>query len=125
MRVHLHPQEAVRTSTVYKPARPVLLLPPRAAPQAGEIESETAAILEMEDIRGREGGGWEPEVLACLPPLPWSIAPEELAKRRDFRRVGRSGGRGASRQGLAGITLGIAHTTRRDRVGLVAFRPPS
>jgi exoribonuclease R len=26
-------------------------------------------------------------VLACLPPTPWSISPEELARRRDFRET--------------------------------------
>jgi DIS3-like exonuclease 2 len=50
--------------------------------QAGEIESETAAILEMEGIRADD---FSEEVLACLPPTPWSISDEELAARRDYR----------------------------------------
>ncbi|KAG2498028.1 hypothetical protein HYH03_003789 [Edaphochlamys debaryana] len=52
--------------------------------QAGEIESETAALLEAEDVRH---GEFAPEVLACLPPTPWAIGEEERAKRRDFRSV--------------------------------------
>ena len=40
------------------------------------------AILEMEGIDTSEFG---PEVLACLPATPWTISPEEIAKRRDLR----------------------------------------
>ncbi|KAG2425885.1 hypothetical protein HYH02_014948 [Chlamydomonas schloesseri] len=50
--------------------------------QAGEIESETAALLEMEGIRS---GDFEPDVLACLPPTPWRITEADIASRRDFR----------------------------------------
>ncbi|KAF5827102.1 hypothetical protein DUNSADRAFT_1322 [Dunaliella salina] len=53
--------------------------------QAGEIETETAAILEIEGIRR---GEFSPEVEACLPPTPWvGITPEDLQHRRDFRNV--------------------------------------
>ncbi|GLI69509.1 hypothetical protein VaNZ11_014144 [Volvox africanus] len=50
--------------------------------QAGEIESETAAILEAEAIRS---GEFESDVLACLPPLPWRISEQDLVGRKDFR----------------------------------------
>eukprot|EP00198_Chlamydomonas_reinhardtii_P003968 XP_001693304.1 3'-5' exoribonuclease [Chlamydomonas reinhardtii] len=50
--------------------------------QAGEIESETAALLEMEGIRS---GDFEPDVLACLPPTPWRITEQDIAARRDYR----------------------------------------
>ncbi|GIL48122.1 hypothetical protein Vafri_4822 [Volvox africanus] len=50
--------------------------------QAGEIESETAAILEAEAIRS---GEFEADVLACLPPLPWRISEQDLEGRKDFR----------------------------------------
>ncbi|KAG2436972.1 hypothetical protein HXX76_006487 [Chlamydomonas incerta] len=50
--------------------------------QAGEIESETAALLEMEGIRSAD---FEPDVLACLPPTPWRITEQDIAARRDFR----------------------------------------
>jgi len=49
--------------------------------QAGEIESETAAILEMEGVRAEP---FSPEVLACLP-RGWSISEEDVKERRDFR----------------------------------------
>lgn len=58
-------------------------LPGGACSQAGEIESETAAILEIEGIRR---GDFGPEVEACLPPIPWvGITEEDLRHRRDFR----------------------------------------
>jgi len=53
------------------------------AAQAGEIESESAAILEAEGIRC---GDFPPEVEACLPPTPWvGIQEQDLEHRRDFR----------------------------------------
>uniref|UniRef100_A0A8B9J461 DIS3 like 3'-5' exoribonuclease 2 n=1 Tax=Astyanax mexicanus TaxID=7994 RepID=A0A8B9J461_ASTMX len=52
--------------------------------QAGEIEPETEAILTEYDVDFSE---FEEAALACLPQnLPWSIPPEELAKRRDLRK---------------------------------------
>ena len=50
--------------------------------QAGCIEVETRAMLEMEGVADVPFG---PEVLACLPPVPWTISAAELAGRRDFR----------------------------------------
>ncbi|NXA05576.1 DI3L2 exonuclease, partial [Sapayoa aenigma] len=51
--------------------------------QAGEIEPESEGIL-ME--YGVDFSDFSPEALECLPQnLPWSIAPEDLAKRRDLR----------------------------------------
>ncbi|NXG26335.1 DI3L2 exonuclease, partial [Grallaria varia] len=51
--------------------------------QAGEIEPETEGIL-ME--YGVDFSDFSPEALDCLPQnLPWVIAPEELARRRDLR----------------------------------------
>eukprot|EP00200_Dunaliella_tertiolecta_P013933 CAMPEP_0202393696 /NCGR_PEP_ID=MMETSP1127-20130417/93044_1 /ASSEMBLY_ACC=CAM_ASM_000462 /TAXON_ID=3047 /ORGANISM="Dunaliella tertiolecta, Strain CCMP1320" /LENGTH=1176 /DNA_ID=CAMNT_0048996285 /DNA_START=55 /DNA_END=3585 /DNA_ORIENTATION=+ len=53
--------------------------------QAGEIETETAAILEIEGIRRDD---FSSEVEACLPPTPWiGITPEDLQFRRDFRNA--------------------------------------
>uniref|UniRef100_A0A6J0VBH9 DIS3-like exonuclease 2 n=2 Tax=Pogona vitticeps TaxID=103695 RepID=A0A6J0VBH9_9SAUR len=52
--------------------------------QAGEIEPETEGIL-ME--YGVDFSDFSPEVLRCLPQsLPWTIPPEEMAKRRDLRK---------------------------------------
>lgn len=50
---------------------------------AGELEAETAALLEMEKVSDVE---FTPEVLACLPEEDeeWSISPEERAQRTDF-----------------------------------------
>ena len=50
---------------------------------AGELEAETAALLEMEKVVDVE---FSPEVLACLPKEDeaWSISPQERASRRDF-----------------------------------------
>jgi len=42
------------------------------------------AILEAEGVHTEE---FSQEVLDCLPPTPWSIAPQEIAKRRDLREL--------------------------------------
>jgi hypothetical protein len=47
------------------------------------IESETEALLQSENTRRDE---FSPEVLACLPPLPWSVTAADLAVRKDLRR---------------------------------------
>ncbi|GAX84362.1 hypothetical protein CEUSTIGMA_g11784.t1 [Chlamydomonas eustigma] len=51
--------------------------------QAGEVESETAAILDMEGIRR---GDFDEEVLACLPKTPWMVGSQHEAGRADFRK---------------------------------------
>lgn len=53
---------------------------------AGELEAETAALLEMEKVSDVE---FSPEVLACLPKEneAWSISPQERAYRRDFTNI--------------------------------------
>ncbi|KAI3425159.1 hypothetical protein D9Q98_008930 [Chlorella vulgaris] len=51
--------------------------------QAGDLASETAALLSMEQVV--DDDQFSPEVLACLPPTPWSISDEEVGRRRDFR----------------------------------------
>ena len=50
---------------------------------AGELEAETAALLEMEKVSDVD---FTPAVLACLPKEDeaWSISPQERAQRRDF-----------------------------------------
>lgn len=50
---------------------------------AGELEAETAALLEMEKVSDVD---FTPAVLACLPKEDeaWSISPEERSHRRDF-----------------------------------------
>ena len=50
---------------------------------AGELEAETAALLEMEKVSDVD---FTPAVLACLPKEDeaWSISPQERACRRDF-----------------------------------------
>ncbi|KAL4419743.1 hypothetical protein ABPG75_006841, partial [Micractinium tetrahymenae] len=53
--------------------------------QAGDLATETAALLSMEQVK--DDDQFSPEVLACLPPTPWTICEEELAKRRDFRQT--------------------------------------
>ena len=40
------------------------------------------ALLEME---GLPDGEFEPDVLACLPAVPWAISEAEVARRRDLR----------------------------------------
>ncbi|GAB4816026.1 hypothetical protein N2152v2_003072 [Parachlorella kessleri] len=51
--------------------------------QAGELASETKALLEAEQVK--DDDQFTPEVLACLPPTPWAISEDELERRRDFR----------------------------------------
>lgn len=51
---------------------------------AGEIESETAALLEMENIRAEP---FSDEVLDCLPKGAWKVDKLDLEQRRDFRSV--------------------------------------
>ncbi|KAG5286010.1 hypothetical protein AALO_G00009990 [Alosa alosa] len=52
--------------------------------QAGEIEPETEGILMEYDVDFSE---FSDDVLACLPQaLPWTIPPEEIARRRDLRK---------------------------------------
>ena len=50
---------------------------------AGELEAETAALLEMEKVSDVD---FTPAVLACLPKEDeaWSISAQERAHRRDF-----------------------------------------
>lgn len=50
--------------------------------QAGEVESETAAILEMEGIRFSP---FDQDVIDCLPATPWRVGPEHEEGRADFR----------------------------------------
>jgi exoribonuclease R len=50
--------------------------------QAGEIETETAAIMFMHNIHGPD---FPEEALECLPATPWTIPKDEIARRRDLR----------------------------------------
>eukprot|EP00192_Tetraselmis_astigmatica_P002303 CAMPEP_0117691284 /NCGR_PEP_ID=MMETSP0804-20121206/25625_1 /TAXON_ID=1074897 /ORGANISM="Tetraselmis astigmatica, Strain CCMP880" /LENGTH=998 /DNA_ID=CAMNT_0005504481 /DNA_START=114 /DNA_END=3110 /DNA_ORIENTATION=- len=50
--------------------------------QAGEIETETAAVLAAEGIVET---GFSQDVIDCLPSSPWEVPKEELARRRDLR----------------------------------------
>ncbi|KND02723.1 VacB and RNase II family 3'-5' exoribonuclease [Spizellomyces punctatus DAOM BR117] len=50
--------------------------------QMGEISIETDALLVD---AGVTWDAFSDEVLACLPPVPWSIPQEEYRKRRDLR----------------------------------------
>uniref|UniRef100_A0A0P6GI32 DIS3 exonuclease 2 n=1 Tax=Daphnia magna TaxID=35525 RepID=A0A0P6GI32_9CRUS len=50
--------------------------------QAGDIEAETIALLLEHEV---DYGQFPQEVFDSLPSLPWSIPPEEIRKRRDFR----------------------------------------
>lgn len=52
--------------------------------QAGDLATETKALLEMEQVV--DDDQFMPEVLACLPPTPWSISDNEIRVRRDFRQ---------------------------------------
>eukprot|EP00897_Mesotaenium_endlicherianum_P001015 jgi/Mesen1/10914/ME000095S10256 len=52
--------------------------------QAGEIETETAAIVMQHNIHGLE---FPPAALACLPVTPWEIPAGELQARWDLRRA--------------------------------------
>lgn len=52
--------------------------------QTGAIESETAALLEMEGVRWAPFGS---DVLACLPKGTFRIDKLDLEKRRDFRKT--------------------------------------
>ena len=79
----------MRTSIPTPPPPPSLTLfaspPPRSSTQ---VESETAAILEMEGVRCAD---FEAEVLACLPPTPWNVGPQHEEGRADFRCLVREG----------------------------------
>eukprot|EP00160_Parvularia_atlantis_P017685 Unigene6193_Nuclearia_a/m.19052 Unigene6193_Nuclearia_a/g.19052 ORF Unigene6193_Nuclearia_a/g.19052 Unigene6193_Nuclearia_a/m.19052 type:complete len:1438 (-) Unigene6193_Nuclearia_a:54-4367(-) len=48
----------------------------------GDVEAETTGILLEHEVDFDE---FSPEVIACLPPTPWSTTPEEIARRRDVR----------------------------------------
>ena len=50
--------------------------------QAGEIDSETAAIAFEYNLPPED---FEPAVLACLPPTPWVIPDEARAARRSLQ----------------------------------------
>jgi DIS3-like exonuclease 2 len=59
---------------------------------AGEIETETAALVAQYNILGADE--FTPEALACLPAVPapgtgatWQVPEEERAARRDFTGV--------------------------------------
>lgn len=52
--------------------------------KGGEIEAHIASILFKNGIDTSE---FSPDVLSCLPCLPWQIPPEEYKRRRDFRNV--------------------------------------
>ena len=50
---------------------------------SGNLQCETKAILEAEQIK--DDDGFNEEVLECLPSLPWKASEADLADRRDFR----------------------------------------
>jgi exosome complex exonuclease DIS3/RRP44 len=52
----------------------------------GDKDTETEVVLIENDINTRP---FSTQVLACLPPLPWTLSPEDLANpnRQDLRHV--------------------------------------
>ncbi|KAK6939838.1 Ribonuclease II/R [Dillenia turbinata] len=52
--------------------------------RGGEIEPQIAAILFENAINSSE---FSPELLSCLPHLPWEVPEEELHKRKDLRNL--------------------------------------
>ncbi|KAJ6809856.1 exosome complex exonuclease RRP44-like protein A [Iris pallida] len=58
----------------------------RTIGKIGDKDTETEVVLIENDINSRP---FSAQVLACLPPLPWTLSPEDLAKphRLDLRDV--------------------------------------
>ncbi|KAL0365867.1 UNVERIFIED_CONTAM: DIS3-like exonuclease 2 [Sesamum radiatum] len=52
--------------------------------RGSDVEAQLAAILFENAIDASE---FSPEVLSCLPPIPWEIPQEELQSRRDLRNL--------------------------------------
>jgi hypothetical protein len=62
----------------------------RGLGRAGDIEGGTTALLAASAIRTED---FTPEVLACLPAVPWRVTEADLAERRDLRWACRRGAR--------------------------------
>lgn len=56
----------------------------KAIGMSGEIETESRAILEAENIH-QDQDDFPPEAMECLPKTPWHLDEEEIGKRRDLR----------------------------------------
>jgi len=57
----------------------------RIVGQAGRLDVEIEALLTQERIH--DDDQFTPEVLACLPAVPWSISEADVAERRDLRSL--------------------------------------
>jgi DIS3-like exonuclease 2 len=57
----------------------------RIVGQAGGLDVEIEALLFQERIH--DDDQFTPEVLACLPAVPWSITEADIAERRDLRSL--------------------------------------
>ena len=55
----------------------------RVVGQAGGLQAEVEALLTQERIY--DDDEFTPEILACLPAVPWSISAADVAQRRDLR----------------------------------------
>eukprot|EP00899_Mesostigma_viride_P010512 jgi/Mesvir1/19462/Mv10488-RA.1 len=49
----------------------------------GDLAAESAALIYTFSLEGQE---FPPEAMACLPPTPWQVPQEEVARRRDLRQ---------------------------------------
>ncbi|KAM6571898.1 hypothetical protein CsatA_015978 [Cannabis sativa] len=58
----------------------------RTIGEIGDRDTETEVVLIENDINSRP---FSSQVLACLPPLPWSVSPEDLSNpiRQDLRHL--------------------------------------
>ncbi|KAK1396485.1 exosome complex exonuclease RRP44-like [Heracleum sosnowskyi] len=58
----------------------------RTIGQIGDRDTETEVVLIENDIDARP---FSSQVLACLPPIPWSVSPEDLGNpiRQDLRHI--------------------------------------
>ncbi|KAF6140645.1 hypothetical protein GIB67_013938 [Kingdonia uniflora] len=52
--------------------------------RGGEIEPQSASILFENAIRSSE---FSPNMLSCLPDIPWEVPMEELGRRKDLRNL--------------------------------------
>ena len=56
----------------------------KAIGMSGEIETESRAILEAENIH-QDHDDFPPEAMECLPTTPWRLKEEDIEDRRDLR----------------------------------------
>lgn len=59
------------------------VVPNRIVGRAGGLQAEVAALLTMERVE--DDDQFTPEILQCLPTVPWSISEADVGARKDLR----------------------------------------